>query len=65
MKKGNDKLSQLGGTDQIEQKAAELAIGQGRSRVTNQDREQALGQLKETAPPPQQPTKTNPPATRQ
>ncbi len=48
----SDKLSQLGGTDQIEQEAADLAKKDHRSKTTNQDREEAMRQMKERAPAP-------------
>lgn len=46
-----DELDQLGGTDQIEQLAADLAVEDDRQRVTNKDRQQALKQMSEMAPP--------------
>ncbi|SKA82185.1 hypothetical protein SAMN02745166_00875 [Prosthecobacter debontii] len=49
----NDQLDQLGGTDQIEQLAADLAVEENRDRVTNVHREKALRQMEEMATPPQ------------
>jgi len=49
----NDQLDQLGGTDQIEQLAADLAVEENRDQVTNVDREKALRQMEEMATPPQ------------
>lgn len=49
--KDDDKLDQLGGTDQIEQLAADIAVEDDRERVTDKDREQALKQMHKMAPP--------------
>lgn len=47
----DDKLDQLGGTDQVEQLAADLAVKGDREKVTDKDRREALKQLNEIAPP--------------
>lgn len=49
--KHDDALDQLGGTDQIEQLAADIAVEDDRERVTDKDREQALKQMHKMAPP--------------
>lgn len=46
-----DKLDQLGSTDQIEQRAAELAVKNDRTRVSDKDRREAMEQMQETSPP--------------
>ncbi|MBB5036825.1 hypothetical protein [Prosthecobacter dejongeii] len=56
-----DELDQLGGTDQIEQLAADLAVEDDRQRVTDKDREEALKQMGEMAPPPAVASPTAPP----
>lgn len=59
--KYKDELDQLGGTDQIEQFAADLAVEDDRQRVTDKDREQALKQMGEMAPPSAVASPTAPP----
>lgn len=44
--------SQLGSTDQIEQRAADLARKENKTRVTDEERKEALQQMQETSPPP-------------
>lgn len=44
--------SQLGGTDQIEQRAADIAKEEDHEPVTNEDREEALDEMLETSPIP-------------
>ncbi|TDU73348.1 hypothetical protein EI77_01818 [Prosthecobacter fusiformis] len=46
-----DQDSQLGGTDQIEQMAADLANKENHSKVTDEDRKEALEQMQEMSPP--------------
>lgn len=53
-KKDQDKLDQLGGTDQIEQLAADIVVEEKRSRVTDADRQRALDQMNETKVSPQE-----------
>jgi hypothetical protein len=48
----DDQDSQLGGTDQIEQLAADMAAKEGHSKVTDQDRKKALEQMVTTSPAP-------------
>lgn len=48
----NEKDSQLGGTDQIEQMAADIAKKEHRSKVSDKDRKDALRRMKEMSPPP-------------
>lgn len=62
--KDNDKLDQLGGTDQIEQLAADIAVEDDRERVTDKDREQALKQMHKMAPPVRPDAPPDKPATR-
>lgn len=57
-KTNDDALDQLGGTDKIEQAAADIAVENGRSCVTNKDRDEALKQMNKTAPP----AKSGPPS---
>ncbi len=47
-----NQASQLGATDQIEQRAAALAVKDGHTSISNDDREEALEQMQETSPPP-------------
>lgn len=51
----DEKSEQMGGTDQIEQRAAELTTQEGREQVTDKDREKALQQMHETSPLKQSP----------
>lgn len=62
--KDDDKLDQLGGTDQIEQLAADIAVEDDRERVTDKDREQALKQMRKMAPPVRPETPPDEPVTR-
>lgn len=48
--KTDEKPELLGGTDQIEQLAADLAERQNRTRVTDQDRQKAREQLEAISP---------------
>ncbi|HAL71216.1 MAG TPA: hypothetical protein DCP71_05525 [Verrucomicrobiales bacterium] len=63
--KDDDKLDQLGGTDQIEQLAADIAVEDDRERVTDKDREQALKQMHKMAPPVRPETPPEKPVTRE
>ena len=50
--------SQLGGTDQIEQLAADLALKEDKDHVTDKDRKAALEQMVKMSPaPPPVPSK--------
>ncbi|MES2505606.1 MAG: hypothetical protein V4599_02815 [Verrucomicrobiota bacterium] len=62
--KDDDTLDQLGGTDQIEQLAADIAVEDDRERVTDKDREQALKQMRKMAPPVRPDTPPDKPVTR-
>lgn len=46
----DEKREQMGSTDQIEQRAADLTTQEGRERITDKDREKALQQMHETSP---------------
>lgn len=48
--KTSDKPELLGGTDQIEQLAADLAERQNRTRVTDEDRQKAREQMEAISP---------------
>lgn len=43
--------SQLGGTDQVEQLAADLAEQDNHEKVTDEDRKEALQQMVDISPP--------------
>lgn len=45
------KTERAGSTDHVEQLATDVAEDKNRSRVTDQDRKQALDQMKKTATP--------------
>ncbi|MEN3941942.1 hypothetical protein WJU23_11655 [Prosthecobacter sp. SYSU 5D2] len=47
-----DQDSQLGGTDQIEQLAADIAHEEDHTQVTDEDRKKAVEQMVERSPAP-------------
>ncbi len=48
--KEDETREQMGSTDQIEQRAADLTSQKGHDKVTDKDREEALEQMSETSP---------------